>query len=99
LADALGGTSVAGGKMKMTGTDYWSTPNTGATNESGFTALGGGFRNTDGSFSLINAGGFAYTTTVDGANVFRIYVQSGTSELLNTSVSKLRGIPIRLIKE
>jgi len=44
LTNALGGAAVAGGKMKMTGTDYWNTPNTGATNESGFTALGGGLR-------------------------------------------------------
>lgn len=50
LATYLGGTSVAGGKMKMTGLDYWNTPNTGATNESGFTALGVGYRWSEGSF-------------------------------------------------
>ena len=44
LTDHLGGPSVAGGKMKATGTDYWQTPNTGATNESGFTGLPGGSR-------------------------------------------------------
>ena len=50
LTNYLGGESIAGGKMKFTGTTYWDSPNTGATNESGFSALPGGDRNTEGSF-------------------------------------------------
>ena len=41
--DGVRGTDE-GGKMKATGTDYWSSPNTGATNESGFNAYAGGYR-------------------------------------------------------
>ncbi len=44
LATFLGGPLVAGGKLKDAGTSYWETPNTSATNESGFTAYAGGER-------------------------------------------------------
>ena len=45
LTDYLGGKSVAGGKLKETGTSHWLSPNTGATNETGFTGLPTGYRN------------------------------------------------------
>jgi uncharacterized protein (TIGR02145 family) len=49
LSDQLGGASVAGGKLKETGTAHWASPNT-ATNESGFSAFAGGLRTYDGTF-------------------------------------------------
>jgi len=39
LVDTLGGDYNAGGKLKEAGTEHWNSPNTGATNESEFTAL------------------------------------------------------------
>ncbi len=50
LTTFLGGEAVAGGKVKETGTTHWNDPNTGATNESGFTAVAGGYRNFNGAF-------------------------------------------------
>jgi len=52
----LGGTGNGGGKMKFSGTTFWSNPNTDANNESGFSALPGGYRSNNaggGSFSQI----------------------------------------------
>jgi uncharacterized protein (TIGR02145 family) len=50
LTDYLGGNSVAAGKMKEEGITHWTNPNTGATNESNFTALPGGYRDRSGIF-------------------------------------------------
>ncbi len=50
LIQYLGGDSVAGGKMKTADSLYWETPNVGATNESGFSALPGGGRWYNGDF-------------------------------------------------
>jgi uncharacterized protein (TIGR02145 family) len=63
LATYLGGDLVAGGKMKSTGTieegtGIWHAPNTGATNESGFTAVPAGYRHDYGDFSDI--GNYSY---------------------------------------
>ena len=58
LIDYLGGLVVAGGKMKETGLAHWSSPNAGATNSSGFTALPGGYRRNDGNF--VSKGDYAY---------------------------------------
>jgi uncharacterized protein (TIGR02145 family) len=63
LSDYLGGENVAGGKMKSTGTQYWLSPNTDATNESGFSGLPGGYRNDDGTFSNVGYVGDWWSST------------------------------------
>ena len=51
LADLHGGALIAGGKLKESGSSHWLEPNTGATNESGFTALPAGSRLGNGFFT------------------------------------------------
>ena len=74
LTTNLGGESVAGGKMKSVGTAYWNSPNTGATNESGFSALPGGLRNDGGVFLIIGErASFWSATENDEISVFAWY--------------------------
>ncbi|MEO6358804.1 MAG: fibrobacter succinogenes major paralogous domain-containing protein [Ferruginibacter sp.] len=60
LVDSLGGDVVAGGKMKAT--VLWNSPNTGATNESGFTGLPGGLRSGGGVCTSMGIAGYWWTT-------------------------------------
>jgi uncharacterized protein (TIGR02145 family) len=63
LKTYLGGDTIAGGKLKETGTTHWVGPNWGSTNESGFTALPGGCRYYYGAFTRMwDEGGWWSTT-------------------------------------
>jgi uncharacterized protein (TIGR02145 family) len=66
-----GGTD-AGGMLKETGTTHWQSPNTGATNSSGFTALPGG--RYIGAFSGIRGAATFWTSTWDPYLIYR-YLQ------------------------
>ena len=62
LQECLGGLIVSGGKMKAT--TLWNSPNTGATNESGFTGLPGGNRSGYvGTFNAVNEWGYFLSST------------------------------------
>ncbi|HRQ31315.1 MAG TPA: FISUMP domain-containing protein [Saprospiraceae bacterium] len=71
LTDYLGGMEGNGGKLKETGTGHWFGPNEGATNETGFTALPGGRRGSNGLFSY--RGSFCYWWSATFSNTDRSY--------------------------
>jgi len=76
LANYLG-PDVAGGCMKEAGFNHWSSPNTGADNSSGFTAVGAGERLNSGSFiKLGTTNGFWTSST--GYQLFILSHNSGS---------------------
>ncbi len=68
LTDYLGGSSVAGGKMKEVGTSSWNNPNTDATNTSLFTGLPGGYRNYFGNYYYIGINGYWWSSSERDTN-------------------------------
>lgn len=95
LATTLGGASVAGGKMKVVGTDYWNSPNTGADNSSRFSAIGVGYRMTSGTFQQ-RSEVIRFQVVDSYLNKFILYT---SSELGASSINDSRyGSSLRLIK-
>jgi uncharacterized protein (TIGR02145 family) len=79
--DYLGSASlIAGGKLKETGTTHWLSPNIGATNESGFTALPGGHRLSDGTFIKVSKTGFWWSDGLSSFSLSYNHIGVGWSE-------------------
>jgi uncharacterized protein (TIGR02145 family) len=99
LDNYLGGESVAGGKLKETGTLHWLGPNTGATNESGFSALPGGSRSTSEIFNFKGELGRWWSSTEANVDMAfgRIAFNTGTS-LDHYSYLKNTGFSIRCVR-
>ncbi|WP_298222924.1 fibrobacter succinogenes major paralogous domain-containing protein [Flavobacterium sp.] len=96
----LGGGNVAGGKIKAI-SPLWRTPNTGATNSSGFTALPGGFCDSyTGSFYNIGfSADWWSSTSYDASTAFRCVIYNYSSAISEGSMDKRFGISVRCIKD
>jgi uncharacterized protein (TIGR02145 family) len=100
LSTYLGGSVVAGSKLKETGTVHWQSPNSGATNISGFTALPGGYRYYNGTFNSIKRYGYWWTSTENStSNAYGRDMYHGYSNLDRISSDKRSGASIRCIKD
>lgn len=99
LMTYLGGDTIAGRKLKETGTTHWASPNTGATNETGFTALPGGYHGYEGSFNFMGYTGYWWSSTeVDANNAWYRGLYYNGSYDHNLSNSKMVGFAVRCIK-
>jgi len=100
LTDYLGGESVAGGKLKETGTTHWASPNTGATNETGFTALPGGDRYGNGTFFGVGNYGHWWSATEGNATyVWSRHMGYNFSDVYRGNYSKEVGFSVRCLRD
>jgi uncharacterized protein (TIGR02145 family) len=96
----LGGDSVAGGKLKEVGTLNWRSPNTKATNETGFLALPGGWR-IDGKFDWVGGMGVWWSTTShpNSSNAWMRALRYDDVTLSRGNGSKYDGNSVRCLKD
>jgi uncharacterized protein (TIGR02145 family) len=88
-----------GGKLKAEGTEYWRGPNAGATNESGFRALAGGYRFTSGSFSYLTFFGYWWTATEADANTaWRRLLFNNRESINRMNYDKRYGFSVRCVQ-
>lgn len=101
LTTCLGGVNLAGGKMKETGIIHWTSPNTDATNESGFTCLPGGYHDgSSGSFNYIGDHSYLmssseFSTTLNWSRRIRYF----DAIIGRASYDKTNGASVRCVKD
>jgi uncharacterized protein (TIGR02145 family) len=100
--------SYIGGALKETGTLHWRSPNTGATNQTGFSALPGGYRSYQGTFNLIRASGYWWSSSKanwyssseeDTDRVIFRSLQHNNPTLVRHISEKTNGFSVRCVKD
>ncbi|MEK6781685.1 MAG: FISUMP domain-containing protein [Bacteroidota bacterium] len=101
LTDFLGGESLAGGRLKESDMTHWNSPNTGATNTSGFAALPGGGRTYDGKFDVIRKYGYWWSSTEadDTISAWHKAMFNNNSEARRFRSIKANGFSVRCVKD
>jgi len=100
LTTFIGGENVAGGKLKEIGTTHWESPNMGATNETGFTALPSGGRNIGSYFTEIGVMNYWWSSTeYSTANVWYRFLHSDYSYVTRSDYPKQGGFSVRCMKD
>ena len=100
LIDFLGGEAVAGGGLKEVGTAHWISPNTGATDQVGFTALPAGYRLIQGEFRRLGENTLFWSSTEDDSQ-FAWYrsLFNSTTQVNHLCDSKKIGMSVRCLRD
>lgn len=95
-----GGGTFAGGRLKEAGFSHWLSPNTNATNQYGFTALGSGYRGYKGSFIGFMDNGIWWTATesVSSASFAKFFNSNAAIIQTHAEYNEL-GFSVRCIKD
>ncbi|MBN1211441.1 MAG: fibrobacter succinogenes major paralogous domain-containing protein [candidate division Zixibacteria bacterium] len=89
-----------GGKLKETDTTHWASPNTGATNESGFSGLPGGDRYSEGGFGGMRLYAIFWSSTeYDSFNAWYRNLWFHYSEVFRSIAGKPYGFSIRCVRD
>jgi uncharacterized protein (TIGR02145 family) len=100
LTTFLEGTGTVGGKLKETGTKHWKSPNTDATNETGFNGIPGGYRSFEGTFNYLGISGYWWSSTPYNESSILFWNLRNRSGLLYRFRSeKYCGFSVRCIKD
>lgn len=100
LTNYLGGEAVAGGKLRESGTKHWNTPNNGATNETGFSARGGGGITDNGSNWSVGSNTILWSSTINEERYLWGRLIYGTiPDLIRAFQSMHTGNPVRCVND
>jgi len=100
LITYLGSDSIAGGKLKEAGTMHWLSPNTGASNSSGFTALPGGSHYSNDVFYLNSKYGWYWSSTANtSTDAWHVYLIYNSATTTRKAAANNLGFSVRCIKD
>ena len=100
LTDYLGGLGISGGKLKDVGYAHWLSPNTGATNETGFTALPAGYRLSSGVFGGFRTDGLWWSLAeVSTTDAWTLGMGNSYIEAYGGNNAKNSGYSVRCLRD
>lgn len=100
LVDYLGGSDLAGGKLKEVGTTHWQTPNTEASDLYYFTALPGGERSSFGLSHDVGKIGSWWTATLTNSNEpWTFFVSYNSGKVFSGVSDYILGKTVRCVKD
>ena len=99
LINSTGGPDLSGGNLKETGTAHWNSPNTGATNEYGFSALGAGVFYQGGFYNLKTIAEFWSSTSIDSYSSYIFPLNYNTAQAICIWYENSNFVSVRPVKD